>query len=399
MAGALRLAIIGDPHLAVPRGDDDARIECDPGFKLHGQSLLLLSSAIAAVNAEPDIDAVLLLGDMTRDGELFNHEAAAELLSELQPPLYILAGNHDYLRNRRAEVIYPDSPRLDAAEFRDFWSARGFPQGRSDYKAELPGGVDLIALDSNATLDELRELGWDERHQDYGYVSLAQLAWLDRELGATRAAGRTPLLALHHTLLPQSPAERTGHPLVEVFGFWQVRHGEGVRALLAKHRVPLVLSGHLHIQSVNAISGSGGPQLTNLACAALVSYPHTWGVLTVADGALSYESRSLADVLPAGFIESSRAGSGEGFKQLVLRELRAHPLLGPHAEGIAEMVAASEWWPRLADGTLAGFRVDPALLPRSPLQRLAYAKVAELLNEYGTWKTERGDPKKVVIGL
>ena len=59
------------------------------------------------------------------------------------------------------------------------------------------------------------------------------------------------------------------------------------------------------------------------------------------------------------------------------------------------MVARSEWWPRLADGTLAGFRVDPQLLPRNPLAWIAYAKVAELLNEYGSWKAERGDPREL----
>src|SRR4051794_32107322 len=121
MAPCLKLAIIGDPHLAVPLGMDDKLIECDPGFKLHGHSKLLLEAAIAAVNAERDVDAVLLLGDMTRDSELFNHVAAAELLALLQAPLYILAGNHDLVRVRREGVSYPDSPRLDRAEFLDFW--------------------------------------------------------------------------------------------------------------------------------------------------------------------------------------------------------------------------------------------------------------------------------------
>jgi hypothetical protein len=63
------------------------------------------------------------------------------------------------------------------------------------------------------------------------------------------------------------------------------------------------------------------------------------------------------------------------------------------------MVAQSQWWPRLCDGTLAGFKVDPALLPRNPLTRMAYAKVAEILNEYGEWKGKRDDPNKLLVRL
>lgn len=400
MAQKLRLAIIGDPHLAVPQGRDDQRIEIDRGLKLHGQSRLLLEAAISAVNAEPELDGVLLLGDMTRDGELFNHEAAAELLKGLRPPLYILAGNHDYLRERRAGISYP-TQRLDKAEFADFWKGRGFPDGRTSYKAELPGGVDLIAVDTNLTLAELSERGFAVAMQDHGFVTEEVLAWLDDQLTETRTKGRLPLVAAHHSVLDHSPAERDGHPLLSLFGFWQVRPSAALRAVLARHTVPMVVSGHLHIQSVNS-EGAGPsprPQLTNLVCAALVSYPHTWGVLTVADGAIEYEAHSLAQWLPEGFIETSRAGSNQGIKELILREVANHPLVGSHAAGIAEMIAKSDWWPRLCDGTLPGFSVDRKLLPRNPVARMVYARIAGILDEYGTWKEKRGNPNRVRIEL
>jgi 3',5'-cyclic AMP phosphodiesterase CpdA len=413
MTPKLRLAIIGDPHLGVPQGDDDTRLDCDPGFKLHPQSAQLLAAAVAAANAEPELDAVLILGDMTRDSELFNNEAAAALLAELKSPLYILAGNHDYVKPRREGVSYPDCSRLDRAEFVDFWHKRGLPEPAEDYTAELPGNVTLVALDTNATMDELAALGWPDEQIDYGYVSPGQLQWLDTRLAAIRAQGRLPLVTMHHTILPQTPAEREGHPMAGIFGFWQVKDGDELRRILLKHEVPLVVSGHLHIQSVNSIepegAGSrarpetGGAQgrppssrsLTNLACASLVSYPHTWGMLTVGDGAIVYESRSLAPFLPAGFIESSRAGTIEGIELLIAHGLKDHPLLASHRAGIAMMIAKSDWWPRLCDGTLAGFSVDKSLLPNNPLTRLVYAKVAEMLNEYGTWKAERGDPNRV----
>jgi len=398
MASQLKLAIIGDPHLAIPQGADDPYIDCDPGLKLHPQSKLLFEAAIAAINAEPGVDAVLLLGDMTRDSELFNHKAAAELLTQLKVPHYVMLGNHDCLRERRAGVTYPNSPRLDREGYVEFWHGRGLPQLSSSYKVELPGEVDLVVLDTNFTLRELVEHGLEASQQDHGFITPERLDWLDAQLAETRQRGRLPLVAAHHSVMDQSPAERHGHPLLSIFGFWQVHKSGLLRLVLGKYAVPVVLSGHLHIQSVNEMR-DGGAALTNIVTSALVSYPHGWAVLTVEDFAIRYESRSLAQYLPAGFIEDSRRRASEGIGALIRRELTNHPMLGKYADIVGEMVERSGWWTRLCDGTLAGFSVDPGLLPKSPLPRLVCAQAAQVLGEYGTWKTERADPNKLEIWL
>jgi 3',5'-cyclic AMP phosphodiesterase CpdA len=390
MAELLKLAIIGDPHLAMPQGGDDALLDIDGGMKLHRDSALLLRAAISAIAVEPGVAAVLLLGDMTRDSERFNHEAAAELLSSLPMQVFILAGNHDYARVRR--LNYEDTERLDKEEFAEFWRGRGLPDGSTRYKAELPGGVDLIVLDTNLTGAELAQREIDLKLQDHGYCEEEQLEWLETQLAETRSRGRLPVVAAHHSVMDQSPAEAEDHPLVSIFGFWQVRESWRLRAVLKPHNVPLVLSGHLHVQSVNSQDG-----VTNVVTSALVSYPHKWGLLTIESGRITYEARRLDEYLPAGFVQRSCAATNEGIGQLIAHELRSHPLLGTQAQGIADMVVASEWWPRLCDGTLAGFKVDPALMPKNPLLRVAYGKVAHLLNEYGDWKSKRGDPNCVVI--
>ena len=103
-----RIAIIGDPHVAVPRGENDARMEIDPGRKLHGLSVELLTETIAQVNATEDLACAVILGDMTRDSELFNHEVAKSLVDTLNVPYYIVVGNHDLKRQRKDGVTYPD---------------------------------------------------------------------------------------------------------------------------------------------------------------------------------------------------------------------------------------------------------------------------------------------------
>ena len=46
MKPASVIAVIGDPHIAVPQGDNDTRLEVDPGRKLHGLSVELLEETI-----------------------------------------------------------------------------------------------------------------------------------------------------------------------------------------------------------------------------------------------------------------------------------------------------------------------------------------------------------------
>lgn len=399
MPRRMKLAIIGDPHLALPRGggapSSDPYLDLDLGRKLHHDSPRLLAATLDAVNAEPDVDAALLLGDMTRDGELFNHEAAAGLLSRLRMPYYLLAGNHDYLRRRAPHVTYPDCERLDRDTFIEFYRGRGLPEPRAHYAVELPGGVELLVLDSNRTLAELEAQGVGIAVQDHGYVAPEQLSWLEGRLDEAQRHGRVPLLAVHHALLAQSPVEQPGHPLAATFGFWRVTNDADVLALARRYRVPLVLSGHLHAQSVNVEHG-----VANLISSATVSYPHTWRVLTISDNMLHVETRSLSTALGAEFMAASQRGTDTGWGELIELQARSQPMLAPFAGAVRRMVVDSSWWSRFADGTLPGFRVPPELLAtRNPLERGVLAQVAALLESYGPWKAARPDANELELPL
>jgi Icc protein len=396
MPERLRLAVIGDPHLAVPRTHPDPRLEIDPGRKLHGLSVELLTTTIAEVNAEPAIDAALLLGDMTRDSELFNHEVAAEVLAQFRIPYYLVAGNHDNIRQRREEVTYPGEPRLDRDGFIDFYRGRGLPVDSTRYAVELPGGVVLIVLDSNMTLAELKLNKLGVAYQDHGWISRQQRLWLDSVLENVTGAGRLPLVSVHHSITAQSPAEHQGHPLLRFFRSWRLRGAASLRRALARHRVPLVLSGHLHAQSVNVEDG-----ITNLVTAASVSYPHAWRLLTFSDDAIRIESRPLKAIPSCADLQvESRRWLAEGMGELIRQHSSRVPMLSKMSSGLRDFFIESDWWPRFCDGTQAGFHLDNSQLGEmNPLAGAVYRNMVNVLNEYGSWKAERGDPNTLEIPL
>lgn len=396
MSERLRLAVIGDPHVAIPREEPDPRLEVDPGRKLHGLSVELLAATVAEINAEGQVDAAIVMGDMTRDSEVFNHEVARGILSGLQMPYYIVAGNHDNIRKRRPEVTYPGEPRLDRDGFISFYRGAGLPVDSTRYAVELPGGVVLVVLDSNMTLQELKLHKLGVSFQDHGWVSMQQRSWLDGVLQTIRGAGRLPLVAVHHSITPHSPAERKGHPLLRFFASWQLRGAARLRQVLARHQVPLVLSGHLHAQSVNSADA-----VTNLVTAASVSYPHAWRLLTFNDRAIEVESRPLQHIPScAGLQAQSRRWLAEGMAELIGQHSKRIPMLTKASSGLRDFFLESDWWPRFCDGTQNGFHIEQDKVPNHlPMVSAVYRNVAAILNEYGSWKAQRPDPNTLEIPL
>ena len=395
MAKHLRLAVIGDPHIAVPQGGNDSYLEPDPGRKLHGLSVQLLETTISAVN-KAAVDCAIILGDLTRDSEPFNHEVARDLLAKLEMPYHIVIGNHDYLRQRKPGVSYPGVNCFDREQTIKFYAGRGFPGGNADYRVRLPHLVDLLVLNSSRTLAELSEAGEEVAKQDFGWVSDVQLNWLETELNSTRLAGRLPLLAIHHSIADQCPAEQPKHLLNSLFKSWQLQNSGQLRVIAAKYKVPLVLSGHLHAQSINEEDG-----VYNLVTAACVSYPHAWRLLTVSSDSILVESNPLQSISSCGSLqEKSRQWMADGMGLLIEEKASKMPVLSGFAKELGEFVTKTGWWPKLCDGTLAGFKVDPALIPRSnPVSGLLIKQIVSTLEEFGDWKTNRPDPNHLEIKL
>lgn len=396
MSRKLRIALIGDLHIAIPRGDDDARLEIDPGRKLHGLSVELCQRTIEEVNAADNIDAAIILGDMTRDSELFNHEVAIKLIRELRMPCYIVAGNHDMLRSRPELSRYPNTDILDRNEFCDFYSSIGVSGAGTRYAVALPCDVTLIVMDSNLTLTELRAEGIEESAQDDGFVLPEQLAWLEQMLSHCRERGQIPLVAIHHSVMDQSPAEEPNHMLSRIFRYWQVHQSARIRELLSSYDVKLVLSGHIHAQSVNVQDG-----IVNLVSSAVVSYPHAWRLLEIEDGVCSVESHPLSSLPSLPNLQySSREWMNDGMGEMIRAKVAGIPILAPLADRLTSMVEQSGWWARFSDGTLGGFSVDPALIPQlGGLNNMAIRQVVSILDDYGRWKSERPDPNILRIRL
>ncbi|MBT9138237.1 MAG: Trifunctional nucleotide phosphoesterase protein YfkN [Syntrophomonadaceae bacterium] len=251
----VRFAVIADPHISIiPPDWPEGVFFPYAGDPIYRKSVELFLEAVKKVNAIPMLDFVLVAGDLTIDSERYNHEKLLEMLPKINAPTYVVGGNHDTvafalecfwtgvpLINPEADLVgYDEVPMLYA----DYWGPGEMPF----YSVEVVPGIRLIALYAypyHHCPDE-RFFRWE--------VGEEQRVWLRGELKGARDNSEFVIVMLHQPIVSHNiPVwDKEDFPLL-----WGVGgHGFGVEdklkvnSILEEFNVPLVLSGHFHLQDI-----------------------------------------------------------------------------------------------------------------------------------------------------
>lgn len=222
-------------------------------------------------------EAVILTGDLSFNGERESHEALAAKLSSFEEsgvPVLVLPGNHDLYRSGTYSFFGSEAaevPTVTAEEFREIYAPFGFSEAISSdtdslsYVAQLNDSTRVLMLDANTP-------------HDFCGFSEKTLAWTEEQLEAAEEAEQSVLVCCHQNLFRHS-----------MFGAGYVlNETEELQAILTAHRVPLFLSGHMHIQHIIKEG-----EITEIATSALTMGVCQYGVLETTGEGLRYETRSV----------------------------------------------------------------------------------------------------------
>lgn len=182
LAGGFSFALITDMHVDVNRPENSHT----------------LSGIVDEINANHEIEFVLIAGDTTDRGDSLSFAEVNKLLSRLTKPWYITFGNHDVLSDKPGSHLYNKIFKTDRFRF----TAHGMLfAGVSSYP-ETKGGA--------------------------GHFAKADIDWLKTQL--QNAGTETPLVFVTHYPL------QTG----DIDNWYEVTD------FIRNYNVQLILNGHYH---------------------------------------------------------------------------------------------------------------------------------------------------------
>ena len=159
-----------------------------------------LQRSIADINQNPEIEFVVVTGDLTESGDRASIEAIKAALEQLHVPFYTASGNH--------ETTWSESGVMDFS--------RVFGDSRFAFSHN---GMYFIGFNSGPVI----------RMAD-GHVAPQDIAWLKHNLDSVSKAGEAPIFVFTHYPLKNGDVDN-----------WY-----DVTDVLRQHNVQCVMGGHYH---------------------------------------------------------------------------------------------------------------------------------------------------------
>jgi len=270
----------------------------------------LLDLAIDDVLAS-GVDFVLVPGDLTKDGEVVNHDAVSAALGRLSDAgveVYVVPGNHDannpeaFQFSGAEKIPVPAVSQEEFAEvYRDFGYGEALMRDETSlsYVAEPVDGLWILALDS--TRSDENEPGGEE--VTGGAFTQAQVDWIEEVLQDARAEGATVIGMMHHGVVEHWDGQAKLHPeyLVEDYPW--------VGELLASYGVRVVFTGHYHAQDIARADYEDNGFLYDIETGSLATAPCPIRYCELSGNELAVRSETIVDRLKPGtdFGEEARA--------------------------------------------------------------------------------------------
>ena len=288
------IMVIADPHvMAESLADDGAAFDAMMAKqrKMLDLSELAFEALIdTALVRQPSL--VLIPGDLTKDGELISHNVVLAQLERLQEAginALVIPGNHDiggtaYAyqgENRTAVETLADSD-WESTYTMVYEQAIAKDAHSHSYVAEPLSGVTIIGIDASHNAGE-------------GALSDTTLAWILQQADEACQKGNMIIAMCHWQLLEHVDE---GGVIMES-GLLQ--NSELVRDSLMKHGVHLVLTGHMHINSISTYRDTTNvtnDSIVEVSTGSPITYPcpYRWFTLSNNNSTVEVETMYLTSL-------------------------------------------------------------------------------------------------------
>lgn len=262
--------------------------------KLLKNSKDLLNLAIDEI-LKSNVEFVLVPGDLTKDGELINHQAVAKNLSRLEEKgikVFVIPGNHDvfnplsYKYEGDKEVLIDN---VDQNKFREIYEELGYKEaihrfeGTLSYVAEPVSGLWLVALDTCRSIENKP----GEEEIVGGRLTQKHIEWLTDILKKANENKKAVIVMEHHGVVEHWNGQGKLHPdyLVEDY--------ENVGRLLSSYNARLAFTGHYHAQDISLGDFSHEGFIYDIQTGSLITAPCPIRYCNISDNKIQITSDNI----------------------------------------------------------------------------------------------------------
>ncbi len=219
---------------------------------------------------------VLIPGDLTKDGEMASHHVVVEQLQRLHAAginVLLIPGNHDIggkaYAYRGAESVAVES--MSDSEWENTYAmvyeqAIAKDANSHSYVAEPFRGVTVLGIDASHNAGE-------------GYLSDETLSWVLEQADEAHAKGNMILAMCHWQVL-----EHVDGGGLDTDVSARLQNADAVRDELMAHGVRVLLTGHMHVNSVSTYRDTlqmSGDSIVEISTGAPITYPCPYRWLTL----------------------------------------------------------------------------------------------------------------------
>ena len=237
------------------------------------ESSAIVKSVFDCIIEDKETNIVIIPGDLTKNGEKESHKSFIKELYKLKESgkkIYVITAGHDYgdysyayKNDERIEVEGTDFNAL-CDMYRDFGygDAIAIDEPTHSYVAEIAEGVRMLAI----CCDSLNQPkgAMDERH----------MAWAKEQLDKAKEDNCSVFAICHYPIIPSVP-------VFDLVGDAKIKEWRKVASFLADNGVELILTGHMHIQSINEFRSEKGNRLIDICTACLAGSPAKYRKITI----------------------------------------------------------------------------------------------------------------------
>lgn len=325
--------------------------------------------------AKPQV--LIVSGDLTLNGE---YQSMVELrdyfsrIEELGTAVYLIPGNHDISSGWAREFV-EDRQELTRQvlpeNFKELFADFGYTEAVSldketlSYRVNIAQDLGLLMIDSN----NYSQTEGEGAPITAGDLPASTLSWISQELAQAQEDGVRLLPVLHHNSLPHFSLLSRHYTL---------DNASDLQEVLKEGKVPVTLSGHIHVQDIAQTDG-----LTDIVTGAFASYPSAIGQISLDEGTFHYQRLTLNSQI---WLEA------EGKGQLPIKDFSAYmkQVLEEDAQRIAyaEMIEG-DWYEEEA-------QADRIALYFGELNRSFFA--GELSEDYEDLNRRYATEKRMIEG-